>query len=253
MERLTPVVFPSAGSHPVQLEGLLHRVEGAGQWPAAVVCHPHPLGGGAMHNAVVSAISRALVARGVMALRFNFRGVGRSGGQHDYGRGEQADLAGALDWLLAQPEVDPWRVSVAGYSFGAWVGLLQAQADARVTAVAAVGLAAWHYDEPFYQTRQIPDLGTDAWPFDPDFLQGVRRPKLFVSGEQDAFAPPQALRCFVEGLPPPKMLRLLPGADHFFVGHEREVGNLVVDFLGNPESWLVDRDVCQTDTGRNLL
>ena len=231
MERLKPVTFSSAGSHPVQIEGVLHHVAGAGQWPAAVVCHPHPLGGGTMHNAVVSAVSRALVARGVMALRFNFRGVGQSSGQHDYGRGEQADVAGALDWLLAQPEVDPWRVSVVGYSFGAWVGLVQAQADLRVTAVAAVGLAAWHYDETFARTRQIAELGTDTWPFDPGLLQGFTRPKLFVSGEQDSFAPPQALRRFVDRLPEPKTLHVLPGTDHFFLRREREVGDLVAGFL----------------------
>lgn len=236
VERLKPVTFSSAGSHPVRLEGLCHRLGGEGQWPAAVVCHPHPLGGGTMHNAVVTAIARALVARGVMVLRFNFRGVGQSVGQHDYGRGEQADVAGAVDWLLAQPQVDPWRLSLVGYSFGAWVGANHAQTDPRITAIAAVGLVAWHYDKAFYENRNLPQLGTESLSFDPEFMKTLTRPKLFISGEQDSFAPPQALRRFVDQLPPPKELHVLPGTDHFFVGREQEVGNLVAGFVASREN-----------------
>jgi alpha/beta superfamily hydrolase len=168
MEKLKPVTFSSASSHPVRLEGILHVLDGEGQWPAAVICHPHPLGGGTMHNSVVTAIARALVARGVLALRFNFRGVGRSGGLHDSGRGEQADVAGAMDWLLAQPEVDPWRVSLVGYSFGAWVGLMHAQSDPRIAAAAVVGLVAWHYDAEFAQAHDPPISGDEDWPLDPN-------------------------------------------------------------------------------------
>lgn len=231
MASLTPVTFPGTGSHPVQLEGLFHHPDEEGQRPAAVVCHPHPLGGGSMHNNVVTAMARALVARGVLALRFNFRGVGKSGGEHDNGRGEQADVAGALDWLLAQPGVDPWRVSVVGYSFGAWVGLTQAQNDARVAAVAAAGLVAWRYDLDFYRATSQPGRNADTWQFAPDFLQSFARPKLFITGEGDPFAPPSALRDLVNRLPPPKTLHALPGTDHFFWGREREVGDLVADFI----------------------
>jgi alpha/beta superfamily hydrolase len=164
-----------------------------------------------MHNSVVAAIARALVARGVMALRFNFRGVGASRGQHDGGRGEQADVAGALDWLLAQPAVDPWRVALVGYSFGAWIGLAQAQTDPRVAAVALVGLAAEHCD------------GAS--------LRSFTRPKLFVTGEYDRVAPPSALRRLVDQLPPPKTLHVVAGVDHFWRGHEDELADLVADFI----------------------
>jgi len=232
VERIKPVTFASAGSHPVQLEGSLHFVDGQGQWPAAVICHPHPLGGGSMHNSVVWAIAHALASRGVLALRFNFRGVGRSGGQHDHGRGERADVAGALDWLLADPNVDPWRVSVVGYSFGAWIGLAQAQTDARVAAVAAVGLAAWHYDAEFSENNTPPDLGTDAWDVEPDLLRSYTRPKLFVTGEFDSFSPPGVLRRWVDGLPPPREVYVVERSDHFMQGRERDVGELVGDFLG---------------------
>lgn len=232
MEKLKPVSFTSAGNHPVQLEGILHSVEGEGQWPAAVICHPHPLGGGTMHNRVVWSIAHSLAARGVMALRFNFRGAGRSGGQHDHGEGERADVAGALDWLLAHPGVDPCRVSLVGYSFGAWVGLAHAQTDSRVTAVVSVGLAAWHYDAEFSESNTPPDLGTDAWRLEPDFLQAYTRPKLFVGGDLDAFSPPWVLRRLVDRLPPPKEMHIVMGSDHFFQGYEREVGVLVGEFLG---------------------
>jgi alpha/beta superfamily hydrolase len=231
MQKLVPVTFASAGSHPVQLEGVYQLPEGEGPWPAAVVCHPHPLGGGTMHNSVVTAIARALAAQGVLALRFNFRGVERSGGRHDNGRGEQADVAGALDWLLAQPGVDPRRVSVAGYSFGAWVGLSHAQADPRVMVVAAVGLVAWRFDADFYQLRASRDSGVQTWQFDPDFLRSFTRPKLFVTGERDSFAPPEAMRGLLDRLPLPKSLHIVPGTDHFFGGCEQIVGRLVAAFI----------------------
>lgn len=184
-----------------------------------------------MHNGVVSAIARVLAARGIMALRFNFRGVGSSTGQHDYGRSERDDVAGALDWLLAHPSIDPRRVSLVGYSFGAWVGLAQAQNDIRVTAVAAVGLAAWHYDVEFARSHALPDLGTERWEFDPDFLQACERPKLLVIGESDAFAPLYLLRSFVGGLPPPRTLRVVRGSDHFFFGREQKVADIVAEFI----------------------
>jgi alpha/beta superfamily hydrolase len=184
-----------------------------------------------MHNGVVSAIARSLAARGVMALRFNFRGVERSGGQHDYGGGERADVSGALDWLLAHPNADPLRVSVVGYSFGAWVGLAHAQTDPRVMALAAVGLAAWHYDVDFARSQVLPELGTENWEIDPDFLRSFIHPKLFVTGEFDPFAPLQTLRGFVERLPPPKTLHVVRGADHFLHGREKEVGEIVAGFV----------------------
>jgi alpha/beta superfamily hydrolase len=211
----------------VRLEGLLHCPDGDGPCPAAVVCHPHPLGGGSMHNGVVRSIARALSGRGVLALRFNFRGVGRSGGEHDNGRAEQADVAGALDWLLNQPGVDPERVALVGYSFGAWVGLSHAQRDQRITATAAVGLVAWHDEPSLSGSGTLSGLGR----FDLDFLSSFGRPKLFVTGEYDAFASPEAIQSLVDRLPAPKELRIMTGTDHFFGGQEAEVGALVADFI----------------------
>ena len=194
--------------------------------PAAVICHPHPLGGGSMHNGVVVAIAQTLASRGVMALRFNFRGVGASRGVHDNGRGERDDVAGALDWLLAQPAVDAGRLSLVGYSFGACVGLAQACTDPRLSAFAAVGLAVEFCDpeslRPFIardQDAPQPAPGSLAFP------------KLFITGERDRLAPPGELQKLVECLPVPKSVRIVPGVDHFWWGSERRVADVVADFL----------------------
>lgn len=209
--RLKPVTFSSAGDDPVQLEGRYHYLEGDGQWPAAVVCHPHPLGGGTMHNKVVVSIARELVNSGVLALRFNFRGVEGSAGEHDNGRGEQQDVAGALDWLLSQAGVDPWRVSLVGFSFGAWVGLTWAQQDPRLAAVALVGLPAQHCDA--------------------SQLQHFGRPKLFVTGAMDQITPAAPLRTLVDQLPEPKTLEIVAGADHLWWDREHQVAQLVARFV----------------------
>jgi hypothetical protein len=187
-----------------------------------------------MDNAVVTAIVHALAARGVITLRFNFRGVGRSGGEHDNGRGEQTDVAGALDWLLAQPGVDSGRVWLAGYSFGAWVGISHAQRDPRIAAVAAVGLVAWHYSSSFYRTNARLDLGVEPWQYDAQFLHSFARPKLFITGEHDPLCPPDELRRLAEEIPGPSQLHVLAGADHSLRGQERQVGILVASFLTSP-------------------
>lgn len=233
MVRQIPVTFPSAEGHALQLEGVLHSVDGDGPLPAAVICHPHPLGGGSMHNGVVMAIARTLASRGVLTLRFNFRGVGSSEGAHDDGRGERNDLAGAIDWLLAQPIVDPRRVSLVGYSFGACVGLAHAHADPRVSAFAGVGLAVEFCDSdatlPFSGRRRDasgPETGSFTCP------------KLFITGERDQLAPPEELLELVERLPAPKIVQIVPGADHFWWSSEREVAERVAEFVtglkGNP-------------------
>jgi len=163
-----------------------------------------------MHSKVVVAISRELVTSGVLALRFNFRGVEGSTGEHDNGRGEQQDVAGALDWLLSQPGVDPKRVSLVGYSFGAWVCLNQAQQDPRVAAVALVGLPAQYCDA--------------------SQLQRFYRPKFFVTGAADQIAPVAPLRTLVDQLPEPKALEIVAGADHLWWNHEHRVARLVARF-----------------------
>ncbi len=206
----TGLFFASRGEEAIRLEGVLHH-PGGDNLPAAVICHPHSLYGGSMDVSLVVSIARTLAERGIMALRFSFRGVGRSEGRYDEGVGEQSDVAGAVDFLLREEGVDAERLYLVGYSFGAWVGLHHAEHDPRICAVAAIGLPVGQVEE--------------------GFLSSYTRPKLFIVGENDSVCPPDILRRFVEGLPPPKELRILRGTDHFLIGREREVAEAVADFI----------------------
>jgi alpha/beta superfamily hydrolase len=176
------------------LEAILMLPDGEAQ-AAAVVCHAHPLQGGVMHFKVVFRVAKALQSENVAALRFNFRGVGRSEGRHDEGRGEQDDVRAALDELARRFPGLPLLTS--GFSFGSVMALRTGCADARVRALLALGF-------PMAMVQ------------DRSFLQACTRPRLFVQGADDVFGPGPALREFVETLPEPKRLAIVPGADHFF-------------------------------------
>lgn len=207
------VRFLSGGAHPVELEGMLH-LPASGCHPAAIVCHPHPLYGGTMDNGVVAAIAQALVARGIAALRFNFRGVGRSQGRFNDGAGETEDACGALAFLRDQSGADLRRLYVVGYSFGAWVSLRCAgEADeeeiAGVVAVAPPLLV-------------LPHEG---------LLRNFAGRRCFIVADGDQFCPVERLRAFVATLPPPAEVKIVHGADHFLWGHEQEVGELVAGFI----------------------
>ena len=194
-----------------ELEGRLHLPEGDRPVAGVVLCHPHPLMGGDMNNNVVMGVCRELVGSGIATLRFNFRGVGASAGMHDQGRGEVEDALAALRFLAARPELVGMAIGLAGYSFGAGVAMKAGFADDTPRALSVIGRA-----------RVDPD----------DEL--ARRPSLpvqFVIGERDRqMAPEQAERLASELTRPPE-IHLIPGADHFFVGREREIGSLVAAFF----------------------
>ncbi|MGC1188245.1 MAG: alpha/beta fold hydrolase [Candidatus Acidiferrales bacterium] len=178
----------------------LSAADGAPRF-AAVVCHPHPLFGGTMHNKVVYQAAKTLHRAGLPVLRFNFRGAGLSQGEHDNGRGEQDDVRAALDFLAQQfPGV---RLLVAGFSFGAWVGLRVGCEDARVAALAGLGMPVGNVDA--------------------SYLSSCTKPKLLVSGDRDQFAPKEKLEAIVANLSGQAKkstdLVLIAGADHFFTGH----------------------------------
>src|SRR6266849_5666202 len=176
---------------------------------AALVCHPHPLYGGTLHNKVVFHTMKVLNSFGFPVLRFNFRGAGLSQGEHDDGRGEVDDVRTALDWLDREFHLP---LIFAGFSFGAAVGLQAACPDARVKAVIALGLPLAPADERVY------DFG-----FLLGFLENCAKPKLFVSGSRDQFGPRAELQRFVKSLPEPRKLVIIEGADHFFEGRVREL------------------------------
>ena len=177
---------------------------------AAVVCHPHPLFGGTLHNKVVFHTMKALNSFGFPVLRFNFRGTGLSQGEHDHGIGEVDDVRAALDWLDNQLQLP---LIFAGFSFGAAVGLKAACADSRVKAAISVGTPV----VPVAADTEVPRTYTF------DCLRGCAKPKLFVSGARDQFGPRAKLEALVRSLPEPKKLIVIEGADHFFEGRLREL------------------------------
>jgi len=164
---------------------------------AAVVCHAHPLHGGVMHFKPVFRTAKALQESQVATLRFNFRGVGRSEGTHDSGRGEQEDVRAAL--ALMQRRFPSLPLVLGGFSFGSTMALRVAAAEPEVRAVLALGY-------PLLREGETAPL------------EAVLQPRLFVQGEHDEFGPAQALRPLVERLPPPRELVVIDGADHYFTG-----------------------------------
>jgi len=181
--------------------GRLEALLNAGTTDAAyagLVAHPHPLFGGTMHNKVVYHAMKVLNSFGFPVLRFNFRGVGGSQGEHNYGRGEVNDVQIALEWLsheFGKP------IIFTGFSFGAAIGLRAACPDSRVTALISLGTPVAARDYSY------------------EFLRGCAKPKLFVSGEKDQFATSRALEEMARTLSEPTRLVLIPQADHFFTGH----------------------------------
>ena len=167
---------------------------------AALVCHPHPVYGGTMHTKVVFHTMKALNHFGFPVLRFNFRGAGLSEGEHDHGRGELEDVRAALDWLDGEFHLPMF---FAGFSFGSVVGMRVACPDARVRALIGLGLPLTPIDDRGYSF---------------DFLRSCSKPKLFVSGARDQYAPRADLERVVGGLPEPRQLTLIEDADHFFEG-----------------------------------
>ncbi len=199
-----PVSLPSADG--LALEGVLH-LTAATPAPGVAVCHPHPLYGGDMHNNVVTALCQALAAGGIAALRFNFRGVGRSQDSFDNGRGERADALAALDYLRTLPEIDSARLALAGYSFGAAVALLAADDSLRAVVAVSVPTIA----------RGLSDIGFSC-------------PALLVVGDRDQVAPPDRLAGLAQVIPQAR-LAVVPGADHFWWGAEDSLADIVCDFL----------------------
>ena len=164
---------------------------------AALVCHPHPHGGGTMHNKVVYHAMKSFASFGLPVLRFNFRGTGLSEGAHDEGYGEQDDVKAALNWLE-----DSFRKPIlfAGFSFGSNVGLRACCGDPRVHGLIGLGVP-------------VRAAGRD---YTYGFLPKCTQPKLFISGDHDEYGPREVMESVFERAPQPKELFWVEGADHFF-------------------------------------
>lgn len=175
----------------------------------AVVCHPHPLFGGTLHNKVVYQVAKTLHRLGALVLRFNFRGAGMSEGKHDQGRGEGEDVRAAIDFLAETFPAAP--ILLAGFSFGAAVGLREGCGDERVAELVGLGLPA--NDSSF------------------SFLESCTKPKLFVQGEHDQYGSAEKMRALYSAVPEPKQLVVVPGADHFFTGKLDKVESAVNEWM----------------------
>ena len=193
-----------------QLEAI-YRPENHLAERVALVLHPHPMGGGTMHNKVVFRAARALFNAGFEVLRFNFRGVGNSTGVFDEGAGEVIDARIALDYLLSkQPRAK--EVIIAGFSFGSAIGLRLGCADKRVNRLIAIGAPAKMHERAT--------------------LLNCTKPKLFIHGMLDEIAPLAPIEALIESLPAENNSYLIKieGAGHFFDDTLDALMEIITDF-----------------------
>jgi alpha/beta superfamily hydrolase len=194
-----------------QLEAILKEPRSAPPKGVALVLHPHPLGGGTMHNKVVFRAAAALNDAGLVTLRINFRGVGQSTGEHDEGRGERNDVRAGLDYLSSN--YPNQKITLCGFSFGARVGLEVGIADPRV--------------------QYLIGIGTPLDKYDFEFLQACRKPLLLVHGEHDEFGDVERVKEMAAELEKQTRVRLvvIPGAGHFFENNLDELKRAITAWI----------------------
>ena len=176
---------------------------------AVVFAHPLPIQGGTMHTKVVFQGAKALARIGCVVLRFNFRGVGRSAGSWDEGRGERDDYKAAVDFMAARhPGLELWA---AGFSFGSFVAMNAGAEDPRIGAIIGIAPPVDRYD---YQAVLLSD-----------------KPKFIIHGESDELIPLRAVREFYARLREPKEMVEIDRANHLFEGQASEVGDALADLL----------------------
>jgi len=186
--------------------------KGQGCAPVVILCHPQPASSD-MHDLLTTMLAQRLAESGMIALRFNFRGVGKSQGQQSDGRMEPLDLAGAIDCALAQPGANAGKVCVIGHGFGAYIALLYAPFDARIRTLVSISL-------PLFRAAG-------------GFPKAFERPKLFVTGEFDEICPLYKLEPFVEQLKGPKGIKVIVGARHLMRAHEEAAIMAIVKYVKN--------------------
>jgi alpha/beta superfamily hydrolase len=208
-----PVTFPSRGQPSFQLEGVLHAPASPEKAPVVILCHPQPASSD-MNDPLLGVLASKLAEEGMLALRFNFRGVGQSQGQQTDGRMEPLDIAGAVDFALTQPGADPSRVCLVGHAFGAFMALTYAPFDQRIHTVVAVSL-------PLYRAMRD------------GFLRPFENPRLFVTGEFDEICPLYKLEPFVEQQKGRRGIKVITGARHLMRGFEEAGAGTIVKYIRN--------------------
>jgi alpha/beta superfamily hydrolase len=200
-----------------KLEAILKEPRAETDRGVALILHPHPLGGGTMHNKVVFRAAAALNDAGLTTLRINFRGVGQSSGAHDEGRGELEDVRAGLDYLAA--EYPAREITLCGFSFGARVGLEVGIADQRV--------------------QRLISIGTPVDKYDFSFLESCRKPILFVHGEHDEYGNVEKLRELIAKIKAPAELRVIKDAGHFFDDQLNELKRVITEWAMSVPSAVV--------------
>src|SRR5215218_3841929 len=193
-----------------RLEAILKEPAGEAKG-VGLVCHPHPLGGGTMHNKVVFRAAAGLVDAGLITLRFNFRGVGASSGEHGEIPGGQEDVRAALEYLAKEYPNEP--ITLAGFSFGSRTGMEVGMADDRVVRLISIGTPVDKYR-------------------DYEFLTAVRKPILFVHGDRDEFGSVENVRKLYEevAVNTDAELKIFENCGHFFDEHLNELRDEVRDW-----------------------
>jgi alpha/beta superfamily hydrolase len=210
---MTMVRFPTADG--LELEGELRTADGVPRG-TAVLCHAHPRHGGSKDHPVLWAIRNDLAAkRGRTVLAFNFRGIMGSEGTYGGGEAELADAAAAVDRVRQEA---PGPTVMAGWSFGAWVAFRHAVSDRRVPALVLLGIPLGEFRS---DRRPLPSLAE---------LEELPIPVLLVAGDQDPYCPARDLRNLAGWIPRGEVL-MVPGADHFFGRREREVAELIGNWV----------------------
>ena len=220
-----PITFYSKGQPALLLEGVVHTRQKAENAPLVILCHPQPASSN-MHDPLLVKLAGNLADSGMTVLRFNFRGVGRSQGQQTDGRLEPLDLAGAIDAGAKQRAVNPNKICVVGHAFGAYISLLYAPFDPRISMVVAISIPLFRASNGF-----------------PRHFNGR---KLFVTGEFDEICPPYKLEPFVDSQiekdrQTEKDLQIeekvktaanvITGARHLMAGYEDEAAKLIHKYL----------------------
>lgn len=194
-----------------QIEAIIKEPAAESRRGVALVLHPHPLGGGTMHNKVVFHAARALNDAGLVTLRINFRGVGQSTGEHEGGQGEADDVRAALQYL--QDTYPTEEITLCGFSFGSRVGIEVGIADHRVV--------------------RLISIGTPVDKYDFGFLATCRKPILFIHGERDEYGDVNHLRPLVDeiGKETSAQLVVIKNAGHFFEGHIEELRGAITKWV----------------------
>lgn len=194
-----------------QLEAIIKEPRSLPAKGVALVLHPHPLGGGTMHNKVVFRAAAALNDAGLTTLRINFRGVGQSSGEHDYGKGELDDARAGLDYLVKNYPAE--EIAICGFSFGARMGMEVGISDERV--------------------KFLISIGTPLDKYDFTFLENCTKPLLLVHGERDEFGDVNKLRVFTDKHATATQTKLvvIPNTGHFFEGHLDELKDAIYDWI----------------------